>query len=126
MWNGSNEPPTTAIPEVIQNANGIKISCSTEGASIGYRIEKEGGKKQVTPHAIQSWDFGMLNGKIKNGQQLPAAPVWQVYNGETIKLTKGDALYVNAHRIGYKPTIIKYIDGQTIPINQVKSTVSAQ
>ncbi|MBD0293743.1 MAG: hypothetical protein ICV84_00865, partial [Flavisolibacter sp.] len=73
-----------------------------------------------------SWDFGMLNDRLKNGQPLPAAPVWQVYNGETIKLAKGDTLYINAMRIGYKLSVVKYMNGQTIPDNQVKSTVRSQ
>ncbi|MBD0287435.1 MAG: sulfatase [Flavisolibacter sp.] len=126
MWNGKNEPPVTATPEVIKTTGGVKISCSTKGASIGYRIEKESSRKQADLHKVQSWDFGMLNDRLKNGQPLPAAPVWQVYNGETIKLAPSDTLYVNAMRIGYKPSVVKYMNGQTIPDNQVKSTVRSQ
>lgn len=126
MWNSKDEPPATAMPEVIKTTGGVKISCSTKGASIGYRMEREGEKKQEDYHMVTSWDASIvMAGRIKNGQQMPAAPVWQVYNDETIKLAKGDTLYVNALRIGYKPAIIKYIDGQKISNNQVKSTVGA-
>jgi hypothetical protein len=55
-----------------------------------------------------------MSAKVKNGQQLPAPPVWQVYDGEVIKLNEGDTLQVNAMRIGYKPAIIEYVNGKTM------------
>ena len=61
-------------------------------------------------HKILSWDFSaLLNPKIKNGVEIPAAPLWQVYNGETIQLNAGDTLKVNAMRIGFKPATIEYV-----------------
>jgi N-sulfoglucosamine sulfohydrolase len=116
MWNGGDEPPITAIPEVIKTTNGVKLSCSTKGASIGYRVVKGNEKEQPQLHTITSWDASMvMSANVKFGQQIPAALVWQVYDGETIKLQKGDTLNVNAMRIGYKPAIIDYIDGKTTP-----------
>ena len=43
-----------------------------------------------------------------------AKPVWDVYNGEVIPLSKGDTLMVNAMRIGFLPAVITYKDGQVI------------
>ena len=58
-WNGKNEPPATDSPKVIKTTNGVKIICNTKGASVGYRIIKQGGEKPVM-HTITSWDFGVL------------------------------------------------------------------
>ncbi len=108
-WNGKNEPPATDTPRITKTSNGVKISCDTKGASIGYRIVKHGAEKNEM-HTIMSWDFGILvNPKLKNGQEVSAAPAWQVYDGKTIQLNAGDTLKVNALRIGYKSASIDYV-----------------
>jgi N-sulfoglucosamine sulfohydrolase len=108
-WNGKNEPPSTNAPHIIKTSGGLKISCDTKGASIGYLIVKPGKEKNET-HTITSWDYGIIfNPKLKNGQQVPAAPDWQVYKGETIHLNTGDTLKVNAMRIGYTATTTDYV-----------------
>jgi hypothetical protein len=62
-------------------------------------------------HIISSWDFGMLfNTSLKNGKTIAAAPAWQAYNGETIKLNSGDTLKINALRIGYRNATFDYVE----------------
>jgi arylsulfatase A-like enzyme len=106
MWNGKAEPPTTATPLVKKAKGGIKLSCETKGASIGYWISKASALEY---HSIRTWDSGFISGKIKNGDQLLAPPIWRVYNGEIIKLQRGDTLKVNAMRIGYAPAMLNYV-----------------
>jgi arylsulfatase A-like enzyme len=108
-WNGKNEPPATDTPTVTKMAGGVKISCATKGASIGYRIVKP-MKEEVQMHIIYSWDFGSLfNPSLKNGQPVKAAAVWQLYKGELIPMSTGDTLKINALRIGYKPALKDYV-----------------
>ena len=108
--NGKNEPPLTDTPHIIKIPGGIKISCDTKGASVGYMIVKAGDEK-TGMHKIASWDFGILfNPKLKNGQEVPATPVWQVYDDKSIHLDPGDTLKVNAMRIGYKVAAIDFIE----------------
>jgi N-sulfoglucosamine sulfohydrolase len=107
-WNGKTEPPVTGTPQIIKKTKGVKITCATKGASIGYRIVSAGEPKKEM-HIITSWDFGTVFNTRLNGQQVAAQPVWQVYKGETILLNKGDTLKVNAHRIGYTPAITDYV-----------------
>jgi len=45
-WNGKNEPPATDTPHIANTSNGVKITCDTKGASIGYRIVKVGEEKK--------------------------------------------------------------------------------
>jgi hypothetical protein len=119
MWNGKDEPPATATPTITTTVTGVKLSCATKGASIGYRLVKESEKETTQLHTVTSWDGSIvMSAKVKNGQQLPAPPVWQVYDGEVIKLNEGDTLQVNAMRIGYKPAIIEYVNGKTM-LNQL-------
>jgi N-sulfoglucosamine sulfohydrolase len=113
MWNGKGEPPITATPEVIKLPNGVKLTCQTKGASIGYRIIKEGSTQQSTMHTVQTWDTRFAFGG-KNGVQQVATPVWEVYKGEIIPLEKGDTLHLNAMRIGYKAATVDYKDGQIV------------
>ena len=114
-WGGKNEPPVTATPAVIKTAAGVKLSCSTKGASIGYRIAKTGASEQPYEHVVTTWDGSVIfSNRVKNGDKKAAAPVWEVYTGEIIKTIKGDTLHVNAMRIGYKPAIIKYLNGKVI------------
>lgn len=64
-WNGADHPPMTAEPEVKINEGKATISCSTAGASIGYRFKSqdawhvyqgefkiEGDSLQVLAHRI--------------------------------------------------------------------------
>ncbi len=107
-WHGKDEPPLTDTPVVIKTSGGIKITCRTKGASIGYRITKA-GKENKEIHTVSTWDYGILfNPNLKNGQQLPAAPNWQIYNADLIKLNTGDTLKINALRIGYKPATLDF------------------
>ena len=115
MWNGGNEPPGTEIPEVTRTSAGSKLSCKTNGASIGYRIVKPGNSEQLTMEIVQSWDMGFAFSIVQNGVKKAAAPVWNVYNGESIPLNAGDTLQVNAMRIGHKPAIVNYVDGKLVP-----------
>ncbi|WP_247236642.1 sulfatase [Telluribacter sp. SYSU D00476] len=113
MWNGKDEPPVTATPEVATTAGGVKLACPTKGASIGYRIVKAGTAQAPEMHTVQSWDFIIMRGG-KTGGKVPAEPVWQVYDGEVIPLVKGDTLLINAMRIGYKAATLEYKDGQVL------------
>ena len=70
-----NIQPITATP-VVKNENGIlQISCSTEGATIGFK----------TPEEEVAW-VG-----------------WNIYK-EPIKIPEGKSLKVYAHRIGFAPS----------------------
>lgn len=40
-WNGQDEPPITATPQIIRSGSQLTINCSTEGASIGYKVAGE-------------------------------------------------------------------------------------
>jgi len=101
MWNGNDSTPTTATPGIEKLPDGVKISCATKGASIGYRVVPK-NSSPAEKHTVQSWDFAAILGGAKNGNQVPAAPSWNVYHGETIHLTQTDTLKVNAMRIGYR------------------------
>ncbi|GAB4037045.1 sulfatase-like hydrolase/transferase [Spirosoma gilvum] len=113
MWNGQDEAPTTATPQVTPAQGGVKLSCATNGASIGYRIVKAGADDKPAMHTVQSWDLIILTGG-KSGGQKPADPVWDVYDGEVIPLGVGDTLHVNAMRIGYKASTLDYKGGQVL------------
>jgi len=110
MWNGNDQPPNTSEPVVQKVQGGVKLSCETTGASIGYRIVKKDSPQQTKPHTIRTWDFGLLYGSVKNGNQVPSPPVWNVYNGEIITLSAGDTLKVTVMRIGYTAATISYFD----------------
>jgi hypothetical protein len=109
MWNGGSEPPSTAMPKFTKTNEGIAITCDTKGASIGYQVIKPGPKPVPEMHTVLTWDFTYVFNAAINGTKRPAAPVWEVYNGDHIKLIKGDTLLVNALRIGYKPAIANYV-----------------
>lgn len=111
-WDGKNTAPPTDTPTIVKTSNGLTVHCTTKGASIGYRIVKGGPATKPETHTVSSWDFGgLLNPNLKNGQQRPTLPAWQVYNGQPIKLSPNDTLIVNAMRIGYKPVVVSYIGG---------------
>ena len=109
-WNGKNEPPRTDTPTVVPVAKGVKLTCATEGASIGYRIVRVGATEEPLMHAVQNWDIRLIF-MGKEGGSVPAAPVWRVYTGEVIPLQPSDTLYVSALRIGYQVATLTYRDG---------------
>ncbi|MEL6718326.1 MAG: sulfatase-like hydrolase/transferase [Bacteroidota bacterium] len=74
MW-GKMEQPITAMPDIQKQADGIALTCSTEGASIGYKFIQKGSD--------------------------PAFSHWQVYT-KPFELEEDKELVVKAHRIGYR------------------------
>ncbi|MGB5417490.1 sulfatase family protein [Algibacter sp.] len=82
LWSGSDAQPVTAIPVLTSENGKVSVSCETEGASIGYKIIKDGN----TPKS------------------------WMVYQ-EPIALLEGEKIQVQAHRIGFvaSKTITKSI-----------------
>jgi N-sulfoglucosamine sulfohydrolase len=109
MWNGADHPPVTATPEITSNSKGIRISCATQGASIGYRIIKPGDSHNEVMKPVISYDFGVVNNPSREGKVEALKPSWMVYkNGDVIHLDKGDTLKVNAMRIGYTPATADY------------------
>lgn len=74
MWHGANHPPTTTDPVVIDKNGRISISCSTEGASIAYKI-------------------------IETNSTEPKR--WEVYTKPFV-LPKGAKIKALAQRIGYQ------------------------
>jgi N-sulfoglucosamine sulfohydrolase len=120
MWNGRSVPPATALPNVIRTHGGIRLACSTKGASIGYWISPGGKPSPPQERVIQSWDYEVVANEatgglsVKNGDRRPAPPSWKAYDGEVIGLKRGETLHVSAMRIGYKPALIDYVDGRTI------------
>ncbi len=108
-WNGQNHAPSTEKPVITQTDGGLKISCMTKGASIGYRIIKSGDKDTLVNRKIHSWDSGYINKKITDGQSITVSPSWNIYKGQTIKVQKGDKIIVQAMRIGYEPSTIEYV-----------------
>jgi arylsulfatase A-like enzyme len=79
LW-PDGKAPETASPEIEKSEYQLKITCSTPGASIGYKWVKE---------------------------EAPEA--WQVYK-EAIPLQEGAKLQIIADRIGYKPSEVVEID----------------
>ncbi len=68
MWNGNDKPPQTEIPELkILENNCITIYCKTEGASIGYQVNKGIGEKTwniySNPLLIENIDSILLYAK---------------------------------------------------------------
>ena len=76
LWQGAENQPITAEPIILSSNGEISITCSTEGASIGYKIVEKGGM-----------DPGS----------------WKVYQ-EPFTTPYGAAIMANAHRIGYIPS----------------------
>ncbi|WP_345192465.1 sulfatase [Algibacter agarivorans] len=76
LWSGKGTQPVTSQP-IITSENGlVKVTCETEGASIGYKIIGTDGK---TPES------------------------WEGYQG-AIQLPEDSKLIVKAHRIGFVPS----------------------
>jgi hypothetical protein len=78
MWNGKDSPPVTEEPAISVEQGNVSIQCPTPGASIGYKI-------------------------VKNGSE-PAS--WEVYTAP-FTLRENETLLYQAHRIGYEPTDTK-------------------
>ena len=78
LWNGKDTQPSTSEP-IISNDNGkVIINCETKGASIGFKV-------------------------VKNGEKAPRS--WEVYKS-AIDIPKGAKLLVQAHRIGFRPSSV--------------------
>ncbi|SDM99956.1 sulfatase-like hydrolase/transferase [Kriegella aquimaris] len=78
LWNGSENQPVTSEPKITTSNNLITISCTTEGASIGYKIIGDDG---------------------------PIPNAWSVYQ-QPFKIPKGLTVISQAYRIGYVPSEI--------------------
>ena len=78
MWSGEDTPPVTAQPVITKMGKGVKITCATKGASIGFKIYKKG---------VSEDSFS-----------------WRIYSSGEIYLNHGDKLVVQAQRIGYEPS----------------------
>ncbi len=85
MWSGSDKAPTTSSPVVSIKKNIVTISCSTVGASVGYKI-------------------------IRNGESEPLS--WKVYL-KPFAIEPATQIKVVAQRIGYLKTEV-LIDKQTL------------
>lgn len=78
LWQGEKTQPETAKPIIKLTEGKINISCSTDGASIGYKIIGKDGK---TPK------------------------VWSIYQAP-FKMPEMAHLLIQAHRIGFRPSEI--------------------
>ena len=78
LWDGKISKPETAVPEVTIIDGMVSLASSTHGASISYKV-------------------------IQNNYE-PAA--WALYS-EPFKVTAGETLQIQAHRIGYHESKIK-------------------
>ena len=76
LWKGSETQPVTADPVISENNGKIEISCSTEGASIGYKIIGQNGEEPKS---------------------------WSVYE-QAFAAPQNAKIMVRAHRIGFKPS----------------------
>ncbi|NDV16212.1 sulfatase-like hydrolase/transferase [Muricauda sp. TY007] len=102
-WQGKGEAPKTSKPIIDKSADGISISCDTEGASIGYRIFEGPISDSTIARKVKTWDFYYL--MPQNDKTTVTVPKpWSVYKGGIIPLKKGQTIQINAHRIGYTPT----------------------
>ncbi|HDR9799174.1 TPA: sulfatase [Burkholderia cenocepacia] len=124
MWLGGSAPPATATPEIRPAPGGVTIACATQGASIGYWVERRDDPTPRLSHTVLSWDFERLAGEMLPpklgarfahlGDQRPVSPAWSVYDaGRVIPLRPGDVLHVNAMRIGYTAATLDYPFPQT-------------
>ena len=78
MWNYKDSAPVTEKPELVKTDSGYLIRCSTQGASIGYKVTGRGD-----------------NAKMDS---------WKVYNSGAIHLNEGDKIIIKAQRIGFGAT----------------------
>lgn len=76
LWNGAQTQPITATPNISKQGSSVTLGCSTDGASIGYKIlDKDGGTSEV----------------------------WNVYQ-EPFDVPQGAKVIAKAHRIGFLPS----------------------
>jgi N-sulfoglucosamine sulfohydrolase len=74
-WQGRNEPPVTATPQIRQQGNQLVVSCTTPGASIAYQLGDN-----------------------------PTDAGWEVYR-QPLRLPSSTRLTVVAQRIGYTRSV---------------------
>jgi arylsulfatase A-like enzyme len=108
-WDKKGKPPVTATPVFRSSPAGVRISCDTKGASIGYRIIKSGQEDRKIKRVICTWDYGSIAGTAKNGTEIEVSPSWIIYDQKPIVLQKGDKLVVQAMRIGFDPSTAEFI-----------------
>ncbi len=87
LWAGSDTKPITANPKIAISEGMITISCTTKGASVGYKIVD-------------------TNGSVSKA--------WNIYQ-KPFATPQGSTLVVRAHRIGFEPSEI--IEKEMIDIN---------
>jgi len=75
LWSGNDSKPKTSEPILTSQNGKVSVTCETEGASIGYKIIKDG----KTPKS------------------------WMAYQNP-IELSEGEKIHVQAHRIGFVPS----------------------
>ena len=78
LWEGKDQQPVTDVPTISVLEGKITITCSTDGASLGYKIMDKDGVLSES---------------------------WRLYQ-EPVILPEGSKLFVQAHRIGFKPSEI--------------------
>jgi arylsulfatase A-like enzyme len=78
MWEGKDKPPVTDTPAISKSNGSISITCTTPGASIGYKIVKEGAEPDS----------------------------WEVYT-TPFELKDDELLIFQAQRIGFEPSEIQ-------------------
>lgn len=106
-WKGKGEPPITERAKVKKEKDGVSLSNSMKGASIGYRIFDGEVKDTTLVRPIKTWDFFYL--MPQNGKTTVEVPKpWKVYTGGTVPLKKGQTIQVNSQRIGYRPSELIY------------------
>ncbi|NER17812.1 sulfatase-like hydrolase/transferase [Spongiivirga citrea] len=76
LWKGKDSQPSTAIPKIAISNGEVIISCTTNGASIGYKIKTKEGK-------------------------FPDS--WSIYQ-QPFAVEEDTEIVVQAHRIGFKPS----------------------
>ncbi|AWX43661.1 Arylsulfatase [Flagellimonas maritima] len=82
FWPNGIQPQTEQPIIDIDNNNIVSISCETNGATIGYRLN-------ASP-TVGSTDS------------------WKIYSGE-FQIKNGDVIEVVAHRIGFQPSTVKTV-----------------
>lgn len=109
-WKGDSKEPATATPIIKKVKGGIMITCSTQGASIGYKILEKGNKDEMVERVSVDYDMNFVNRKVPHGTIVKVSTPWNVYEpGKVIALKKNEYIIVNAHRIGYTPVVKEFI-----------------
>ena len=109
-WNGEDHKPHTATPVMTKVKNGVTLSCTTRGASIGYKILKNGQKDEPIVRKSCDHDMLLISKQTANGADVKVSTPWKVYHpGQVIVVKSGYHLLVNAMRIGYTPAVKDFI-----------------